>query len=357
MTRIENLRGAVARTGRQVGNPSRLVLAVKTAAAAAIAWYFAPYVPLAESEYSYYAPLGVLVSMYSTVVDSVRTGLQTLLGLGAGIVLGLGALTFVTLGVPAIVSMALLVAGGVALGGLQIFGAGRDWIALAGIMVLLLGGRNADDFSFSYLATMGFGVLVGLIVQLLAVPPLYLSEARTRLSDLRRALGDCLEETATAVEDGRRDSGALQEAIDSLTGTATAASEEIRQAQRSRRVNPRARRRGHENEDIDAQFRSLDHVVFFVRALSDLIEQRTPDQVPAAAKQGGERLAEAIRQCGALLSMPVDAEDRETQVTRTRQALRLYLHGFETEGRADPSAFADEMAAGVCLRRIIEELE
>ena len=43
------------------------------AAAAVLAWYLAPLVPLASSEYSYYAPLGVLVSMYPTVARSAMT--------------------------------------------------------------------------------------------------------------------------------------------------------------------------------------------------------------------------------------------------------------------------------------------
>ncbi len=56
----------------------RLLLAAKTAVAAALAWYLAPFVPFAQSEYSYYAPLGVLVSMYPTVARSASSGVQAL---------------------------------------------------------------------------------------------------------------------------------------------------------------------------------------------------------------------------------------------------------------------------------------
>ncbi len=79
----------------------RLLLAAKTAAAAALAWYLAPLVPLAQSEYSYYAPLGVLVSMYPTVARSASSGAQAVVGLALGIGLGLVSLAVVATACPA----------------------------------------------------------------------------------------------------------------------------------------------------------------------------------------------------------------------------------------------------------------
>ncbi len=350
---------AAARLGRELGNTSRLVLAVKTAAAAAIAWYLAPFVPFAESEYSYYAPLGVLVSMYTTVVDSVRSGLQALFGLSVGIGLGLGALAIVIQGVPAIVAVALVVAVGVALGGLHVFGAGREWIPIAGVFVLLLGGRDARDFSLSYLVTMGFGVIVGLLVQWIAAPPLYLSEARARLSDLRRALSSCLDATAAAVDEqngeDRERAESLRRAVDDLLVTVRSVSEEIQEARKSERVNPRARRRRAEGEDMDEQYRSLDRAAFFVRALADLIPQRGigPERVDGAVE---DRLAEAIRRCGSLASASGDPEAREDEARRAREALDEYVRALDEDSRPGRSAFATETAAGSYLRRIIDVL-
>src|SRR5690606_6682119 len=116
----------------------------------------------AESEYSYYAPLGALVSMYATVLDSVRAGVQVLVGLALGIMLGIGALGLARAGAPSYVAIAVVVGIGVALGGLAILGAGGDWVPIAGVLVLLLSGSEGDDFSLSYLVTMGFGAAVGL---------------------------------------------------------------------------------------------------------------------------------------------------------------------------------------------------
>ena len=74
----------------------RLLLAAKTAVAVGIAWAIAPHMPGITDEYPYYAPLGALVSMYPTLMGSAKSGLQTLLGLAAGI--GLATLVILTVG-------------------------------------------------------------------------------------------------------------------------------------------------------------------------------------------------------------------------------------------------------------------
>lgn len=114
VARRRRLAGAVRTAGGEVFAASRLVLALKTAIAAAVAWYLAPLVPFADAEYSYYAPLGVLVAMYPTVVDSAKSGILALVGLACGIALGLGGLAIVALGAPAIVGVAFVVGAGVA---------------------------------------------------------------------------------------------------------------------------------------------------------------------------------------------------------------------------------------------------
>src|SRR4051812_23536540 len=65
--------------------PWRLMLALKTAIAATAAWFLGGFIPGELGEFSYYAPLGALVSLTPTLMDSVRSSLQTLIGLGLGI--------------------------------------------------------------------------------------------------------------------------------------------------------------------------------------------------------------------------------------------------------------------------------
>ncbi|WP_449280787.1 FUSC family protein [Leucobacter sp.] len=350
MLRAAPLRSAAKRWGRQLSRLSRLVLAAKTAVAAALAWYLAPFVPFAESEYSYYAPLGVLVSMYTTVLDSVRAGVQALVGLAVGIALGLGALSLVVAGAPSIAAVALVVAVGVALGGLHVLGAGRDWIPIAGLLVLLLSGREGGEFSLSYLVTMGFGVVVGIIVQWVAMPPLYFGEARGRLADLRGVLSACLDEAEELVRGRQHDESRLRGAVDALVVTLGEVTEEIREARRSERANPRARRRHGERETIDEQLRALDRAAFFVRALSELV---------VAVESPGplcEALGDAIGRCRAVVAGVAGRDARQRALDEARGALERYFRALEEDARRSPASLADAVASGACLRCIVDAL-
>lgn len=71
----------------------RVLLAVKASFASALAWFLAPLVPFADDTYSYYAPLGVLVSAYPTIAGSLRSSEQALLGLAIGLGLGVAGVS------------------------------------------------------------------------------------------------------------------------------------------------------------------------------------------------------------------------------------------------------------------------
>lgn len=65
----------------------QLLLAAKAALAAALAWTIALAIPGEASRYPYYAPLGALLAIYPTVAGTLKSGLQTVIGLTIGIVL------------------------------------------------------------------------------------------------------------------------------------------------------------------------------------------------------------------------------------------------------------------------------
>ncbi|MDR5701846.1 FUSC family protein [Agromyces aerolatus] len=359
-----------------VTNPPRIVLALKTAAAAAIAWYLAPFVPFADSEYSYYAPLGVLLSMYPTLVDSARSGLQVIAGLAIGIALGLGGLAIVMAGAPGITAVAAVIAVGVWLGGLSALGSGRELVAVAGLFVLLIGGRNADEFSTSYLVTMAFGVFVGVVVNLLVFPPLYLQRASERLSALRDAVVDRLAELADAVEHDTVDPEAVERATDELSTTVAAVAAEVREAAASRRGNPRGlRRRADQQENAD-RLRALERIVFFTRDLADVLVSL----VPAPGHEGdddGERagghgraepgresesldaaarasLANAIRRTAELVAAPPGADDAAERLRLATDALDAATEAIDARPGERVSGIAADLTAVVCVRRIIE---
>ncbi len=335
---------AVARTaGGEVFTSSRLLLAAKTALAAAIAWYLAPLVPFASSEYSYYAPLGVLVSMYPTVADSARAGVQALVGLAIGIALGLVAYVIVTGPSPQIVGVALVAGVGVALSGIRALGTGRDWIALAALFVLLLGARDPEGYSTSYLVTMAFGVLVGVVVNLVVVPPIYVRKASTRLSTLRDDVAATLERIA---DDTR--AGTEPDAQDRLITILNDVTSDVYEAERSRRANPMGRLRRATSEENNRRLRALERAVRqtieLTFAVSDL--ETGPDAEPHR-----RRLADAMRATATTVSMSVNDTAMSAAVDSAERELARFVR--EAPGSSDGRVTAWARSA-VCLDRIID---
>ena len=302
--------GAARAAGSDVFSRRRLLLAVKTAVAAAVAWYLAPAVPFAEAEYSYYAPLGVLISMYPTIVDSARAGLLTLVGLAGGIALGFGGLGLVALGAPGVVALALVVGAGVALGGIRALGEGRDWISFAGLFVLLLGGRDADGFSTSYLVTMAFGVLVGVITNLLIAPPLYVRAAGDRMSALRdrivAALAAAADSEAERLPTDRAELAALADAV----------AGDVREAERSRRANPRARRSAVAGSSTAERWAALERIAALTRDVLDSVAERP--------ELRDERLSEALGRVADLVAVSSSDPAAAARGREATDAVRRY---------------------------------
>lgn len=240
--------------------PARLILAGKTALAGTVAWYIGHLLPGETADYAYYAPLGALISMAPTLMDSVRSCIQTVAGLALGIVVASG---LIATGAPgwAVVPIALLV--GTILAGLPILGPGRDYVPIAALFVLIIGGANANDFSVGYLVQMGVGMAIGIVVNLLIAPPLPTNDAAAALGSLRQAGVRTLDAMAEALGSGNRESGWTEElsAFESrLSDAATA----VRNAREGSRANPRTRWNHYDVdedlEDVAALRRSRVHL-------------------------------------------------------------------------------------------------
>ena len=331
----------------------RLLLAVKTAAAAALAWYLAPLVPLAQSEYSYYAPLGVLVSMYPTVARSASSGAQAVVGLALGIGLGLGSLAVVSTGLPRIVAVAAVILVGVLLAGVRALGVGREWVAIAGLFVLLLGGADPDGYSVSYLITMAFGVVVGVVVNLVVVPPLRVKKADDRLSELRDDLGEALRAMSSSLAGGAFDPEAADRAAAALEATLADVREEVDLADESRRYNPRGRRlqtpRDLGRRRLDALTGTADATRELAAALARLTSG--PDveaRLPADARRV---LAAAIETVSRLVTTPPEPEATPGELRDAQTALTRYIRSLRSLDAHEDQLNAWE--AAVSLRRVI----
>ncbi|MDQ0261475.1 aromatic acid exporter family protein [Sinomonas atrocyanea] len=270
---------------REAASAERLLLAGKTALAAGIAWALAQLMPGSLGEYPYYAPLGALVSMYPTVADSLRNGLQSLVGLALGIGVALFVGSFAD---TAAWSVALVVGVGMIVGGLPRMGSGREWVPLAALFVLVAGANRRDVFSLAYLVQMGLGVAVGLAVNWIVFPPLRVAAVTPAFARLRHALGDQLEDMAAAVTEDEwppsRKEWATREGL--LATTAAEVRGAVEEAEVSARANPR-RKRHHRDLAADlADLQALERATFRVQDITDVLtsviwEEHAGTRVPA----------------------------------------------------------------------------
>ncbi|WP_390178604.1 FUSC family protein [Microbacterium sp. MTN4-26] len=350
MTRMrENLRD-----WRQTSlNRHRVLLAAKTAAAAAIAWLLVPLLPFVSNEYSYYAPFGVLVVMYPTVAATARTGGQTLLGLALGIGLGvaaLGATEFFD--IPPVIPLAAVVGVGVLLGGIRHLGAGRDILAVAAVFVLLLAGQaGSGDYPLSYLVTMGVGVVVGLVVNLVVVPPLYFEWASGKLTDLREAAAAFLDTLADHVREP--DAAQVDAALSHLDAMTEEVRREVAEAEDSARANPRGRRHLAEQQQNARRLRSMDLTVAATRDLAEVISGRHPATLREMDDEAQRLFADAIRACATLTKTPIDDDGLDDRVRAAKDALERYL-GALPSTTVSTSTMAQRIEPAIFLRRLVD---
>jgi hypothetical protein len=201
---------------------------------------------------------------------------------------------------------------------------------------------------------MAFGILVGVVVNLLVFPPLFVRHASGRLSVLRDEVAARLDEMADAVDRGPLDPDELEGAMDGLSATVSAVAGEVHEGDTSRRGNPRARRHRDEHAENAQRMRALERTAFFTRDLADVLIAGSSDADPTVSGAPRERLVESIRRCAALVATPIGDEQSTARLAAANQALDRYLQALDERPGTSPSGVAESLTAAVCLRRIID---
>ncbi|MFB0834570.1 FUSC family protein [Arthrobacter halodurans] len=357
MAKLRTVRGLPRRVAAAAGSAvaaPRVLLAVKAALAAALAYLLAPLMPGVTDEYPYYAPLGALISMYPTLMGSARAGLQTLSGLAIGIFL---AWLVTMLGVPPLPGVALVVLAGVLVAGHRWLGAGRDYVPMAAMFVLVIGGPDADAFSLGYITQMGLGVAVGLAVNLLVFPPLRLGAAAVELADLRKTLSRQLDDIGQALtedwppahEDWASRTAPLEEAAASVRLA-------VVDADRSSRGNPRTRFHRHDLPADYADLRTLESITFQVRDLGEELTAAVwgtpfPVSLPPALRPP---LSRAMHRVARLLAAWEPGKDPAADLADADAALRDLLEAMDRELLQGAAALVPAASVAMSLQRIVD---
>lgn len=314
--RVTGVRGRVAQAVHHV----RLIMAVKTAAAASGSWLLAQQLPDPAPEYAFYAPLGAVVAMYPTVASSLRQALQAVMAIGLGAVLALSADALAGNGV---VVLAVVVGLGVLLGGLPWLGTQRSYVPIAALFVLVIGRGQELRYSASYAGLFLLGALVTVVVNA-AYPSFPVRQADHAIRTLRDAVVGHLEHLAgslRAVDDEPlTDRGPGRPPLTEPTAAARAA---VRQTREAARGNLRARRRPDAVSRRYEDFRTLERVVLLVEDLYSLArEQPWGADVVHASSELREPMAGALDALAHLVRLVGEGEADPDQARAVDAAVR-----------------------------------
>ena len=306
---------------------ARVLLALKTALAVAVAWIVAQHMPGVIDDYPYYAPLGALSTMYPTILGSVRTGLQTLTGVALGLALATGVLL---VGDPTLLTLSLAVGIGVLLSGVRRLGAGAEYVPMAALFALIIGGHDAGSYSVGFLVQMAVGVGIGLIVNMTVFPPLDFRTARLQLDRLHGVVVAYLEDIAGELTEPRttsqRDWVRRTQDLSRLTAEVREAVEE---SAADARVNPRAMLTtpGHQRDPGYGPLEKLEATVSHLRNLTDVLRALYDPSTGqwAAPVPITTQLAEAVRAAATCARAWSDDEEHPEHAQRVHDLLgRLY---------------------------------
>ncbi|MDF9276713.1 FUSC family protein [Arthrobacter sp. EH-1B-1] len=333
---------------------SRLLLACKAALAVGIAWVVAPLMPGVVDEYPYYAPLGALLSMHSTLKGSAKYGLQILAGLALGILL---AAIVLVVGAPNFLTISLVVAVGVLIGSMRWLGApGQEYLPIAALFVLIVGGQDASGYAIGYLVQMIVGIAVGLLVNLLVLPPLTFDSAVQKASRFRRSLSRHLNDVGTALteswpptrEDWAGQNDALAAAAAEVRGT-------IHLADDSRKGNPRAKIHKRNLEADYEDLAALENVTFHIRDLTEVLAGAVwgkpfPVELPATLC---EPLSQAILAVADVLDAWDGQADPQEPIKHAERSIERLHAGLDEHRSGGPASMSAGATVAMALQRIL----
>ncbi len=327
----------------------RLLLALKSAIAGALAWWIALHLPGVAAEFPYYAPIGAMAAMYTTVGGSIKQGLETLAGLGLGIAV---AFLVTQLAAPNMWTVALVVGIGVLVAGLPRMGAGKDLIPTAALIVMLLGDQDPDGFSLGYFIQMLVGVIVGLLVNALLFPPLHLTRAVNALAELRGALSLQLEDMAEAIlESWPPEHTEWSERGDGLSKLSREVHDAVALAQVSQKGNFRRKiHRRNVQADIE-RLKALERTTFHVQDVTEILSSaiwELPDDLPVT-QTASEPLSKAFEACARAIADWNPESDGYQHAEEAVQELQIAL---ETTARKDEPVQTTASLA-LSLRRML----
>jgi hypothetical protein len=372
---------AVRRLVRTAGDSARLAWerpgrerdlafqAAKAALAAWVAWAVAGW--WLQMPMAFVAPWVAVVLVESTVYRSIAHGLQQLAAIATGTVVATGVA--LVLDSP-MAAMGLVLPAVVLLGNWRRLGS-QGIYAATGALFVLTGGPVTLAGSAARIAEAVFGALVGIAVNALIRPPVYLRSTRVALEGAAREAQEILDAVAdrlTADEWDARAAADLHERALRLFRLVEQARSAVGWSRESLRVNPlhRGRVLSPPGQDYDDAVTVLDyvsvHTTGVTRAVLEASDGDRPEPRPGPAVT--ESYAEFLRNSARAIRLypqsrfslgghdrDADHELREVvdDMVHTLDALRARLRGGALD---DPDALATHGTLLAQARRLADQL-
>lgn len=315
------------------------------------------------------APLTALLVIQVTMYDTVREGLQRVASVVAGVLVAVGVaavagLTWWSLG--AVVAVSLVVGTALRLGPQLLE------MPISAMLILAVGGDQ--DVADSRIYETLVGAAVGVLVNVVIAPPLYLRPAGDAVGDLAARIATFGRDLAVALRE-RWSRAAADHWLDDarmLSADVARADRVVARAETSARLNPRAapikRRRPRLRTALTGLERCQLSVREVCRALLDRTffvpedeqEQAYPEDVRAALASFLESAADAIDTVGELANAgprPGEqarmAEHLATLAERRDRLAALLM----VDPQADPGAWQQHGALLTAVDRVRVEIE
>ncbi|MCF1510767.1 aromatic acid exporter family protein [Streptomyces glomeratus] len=338
------VRQAAAAPGRERDLAAQ---AVKAALAAWVAWAVAGW--WLKAPVAFVAPWVAVVLVESTVYRSIAHGLQQLAAIATGTVIA----TAVALALDdTMVAMALVLPTAVLLGNWQRLGS-QGIYAATGALFVLTSSPVTVATSAARMAEALFGAAVGIAVNALIRPPVYLRDSRAALRDAADEAHHILRDVARALAGSRWDTEEaaarheralrLQRLVDQARAALVWSRESLRINLRRR---PRVTAPGKEYDDAIVV---LDHAAVHTAEVTRTVLKVAGDESPQARPhpQLAERYAEFLRRTAEAVRLyglmrfghrcERDFQDAVRELRETLDGLRHRLHGSAPE---DPDLLA-----------------
>jgi uncharacterized membrane protein YgaE (UPF0421/DUF939 family) len=242
--------------GRRPGLPGWLgypaVQAAKTALAAGMSWFIAA--DLLGNNIPVFAPLAALLTVQVTVWESVSRGLQRVLGVVVGVLVAFG---FARLAGIHAWSVALVIFVSILAGqALRLGQQGSIQVPVSALLVLVLG-ASTGGYALDRVVDTAIGAGVGILVNLVVVPPIRLVEARAKVQGVAGALGGLLRQVADDLVVPGSDLSAHLAPARQLSADGVAAALAVNRTATALRWHPGGRRHRPEVERLLAATRAL----------------------------------------------------------------------------------------------------